>query len=246
MSERDQIYLGQGNGDHWEPEDFVFDERVVKVFPDMIRRSIPGYNLVVPNTALLARRYAQDESVIYDLGCSLGAVTVAMQQAVTARNVRIVAVDSSADMLEKMRSRMADGDVPIPVELVLGDICDLEIHNASVVILNFTLQFVAPDCRAALLHNIVAGLRPGGVLVLSEKLAFSSSREDSLQSQWHHDFKRAQGYSNLEIAAKRDALEKVMQPDTAPHHLSRLEQAGFGECYCWMQCFNFASFVAIK
>ena len=35
--------------------DFAFDETVASVFPDMIRRSVPGYELVVPMTELASR-----------------------------------------------------------------------------------------------------------------------------------------------------------------------------------------------
>ena len=84
-----------------KPGDFVFDDRVVSVFPDMINRSVPGYSMVVPMIGLLARRYARDGSSLYDLGCSLGAVSLAMRSAVRARGASIIAVDNSIDMIRQ-------------------------------------------------------------------------------------------------------------------------------------------------
>lgn len=231
-----------------EPDDFVFDDRVVKVFPDMIRRSVPGYGLIVPMIGLLARRYAQAGSRLYDLGCSLGAVSLAMQSAVRAEQVEIVAVDDSPQMIRQLEKRLETdaAEAAIPVRPIRQDILETPIENASVVVLNFTLQFIRPVDREALLKRVVAGLLPGGILVLSEKICFENPAEQQLQQLWHHDFKRAQGYSELEIARKREALEKVMIPDSRETHRSRLAAAGFTACYQWFQGFNFVSLVAEK
>ena len=126
------------------------------------------------------------------------------------------------------------------------DILETRIENASVVALNFTLQFVSPEKRLELLSGIAAGLKPGGVLLLSEKVCFEDSLEQELQTAWHHDFKRAQGYSELEIARKRDALENVMQPDLMSQHTERLLEAGFSRTYQWFQGFNFVSMIAFR
>lgn len=231
-----------------KPGDFVFDDRVVRVFPDMINRSVPGYSLIVPMIGLLARRYAQKNTVLYDLGCSLGAVALAMRAAVRAPGVEIVAVDSSADMIRQLEETLADDKATKAPEIRAErqDILDTPIENASVVVLNFTLQFLEPGRRLELLNKIANGLRPGGVLVLSEKIRFEDAAEHELQTHWHHDFKKAQGYSVLEIARKRDALENVMIPDSMKQHRERLKSAGFGRVSQWFQGFNFVSMVAFR
>lgn len=225
---------------------FRFDEQVVKVFPDMISRSVPGYELVVPMTGLLARRYAQANSAIYDLGCSLGAASLAMARSVNAPGTRIIAVDNSAAMVESCTTKMKKERPPVPVEVRLQDLSETAIEDASVVVLNFTLQFVDRDKRQRLVDRIASGLRGGGVLLLSEKICFDDGREQQDQTAWHHDFKRAQGYSELEIAQKRNALEEVLKPETETAHLRRLKTAGFDRVVRWFQCFSFASYIAFK
>lgn len=248
MSEKDTLY----GDDSVQPDRFVFDDRVVRVFPDMIRRSVPGYGLIVPSIALLARRHAQAGSRIYDLGCSLGAVSFAIMDALGDRKAELVAVDSSAEMIARLRTlagqRLETGkeNAGIPLDIRCADILDVEIEDASVVVLNFTLQFIEPGRRDRLLRRIAEGIRPGGLLVLSEKIRFSDAREQQRQDGWHLDFKRAQGYSELEIARKRDALEQTLRPEPLETHMERLDRAGFAESFRWFQCFNFVSITAIR
>ena len=225
---------------------FRFDEQVVRVFPDMIARSVPGYELVVPLIGLLARRYAQPDSRIYDLGCSLGAASLAMSLAVQTRGVGIVAVDNSVAMVERCKQNLVEHPGLVPVDVRLEDMRDTEIDNASVVVMNFTLQFLDRGQRQALIDRIAHGLRKGGALIISEKICFDDQLQQSDQTTWHHDFKRSQGYSELEIARKREALEDVLQPETETVHFNRLQQAGLTRPRRWFQCFSFASYIAFK
>lgn len=225
---------------------FRFDEQVVRVFPDMIARSVPGYELVVPMIGLLARRYAQPDSRIYDLGCSLGAASLAMSTALRTSGVEIIAVDNSEAMVARCKKNVTDNNGRTPVEVRLQNMLDTPIENASVVVLNFTLQFLDRAQRQTLINQIAAGMRDDGVLIISEKICFEDQQEQADQTDWHHDFKRTQGYSDLEIAQKRNALEDVLRPDTEAAHFKRLRQAGFSNPRRWFQCFSFVSYIAFK
>jgi len=225
---------------------FRFDEQVVRVFPDMIARSVPGYELIVPMIGMLARRYAQDDTRLYDLGCSLGAASMAIIGAVRAKGVEIIAIDNSSAMIERCQRNLNEMKSLIPVEVRLQNILDTDIQNASVVVLNFTLQFLDRGQRQALIDRIANGLCEGGVLIISEKICFDDETEQAEQTNWHHDFKRTQGYSDLEIAQKRDALEDVLRPETEETHFKRLQKAGLSNPRRWFQCFSFVSYIAFK
>jgi len=226
--------------------DFEFNEKVVRVFPDMIRRSVPGYGTLIAMIGLLAEQYAQPGSRLYDLGCSLGASTLSMRRRVPHHDCHIIAVDNSEAMVEQCRDNIAEDISPLTVEVIGGDIREQRFENASVVVLNFTLQFLPPEDRLPLLQNIYRGLLPGGVLLLSEKFTFDNEAEKQRQDALHLSFKRANGYSDMEISQKRTALENVLMPETQAQHQVRLQQAGFGCSFQWFQCFNFASILAIK
>ena len=158
----------------------------------------------------------------------------------------IISMDNSPAMIERCRRHIDAYKAPTPVDVIEGDIRDIAIENASMVVLNFTLQFLEPSERQALLDKIYQGLNPGGALVLSEKFSFEDAKVGELLFNMHHDFKRANGYSELEISQKRSMLENVMLTDSVETHKARLHKAGFEHSELWFQCFNFGSLVALK
>jgi len=225
---------------------FTFDDSVARVFPDMIKRSVPGYPTIIAMTGLLAGKYASAGSNLYDLGCSLGASTLAMRQNIRQVDCHIIGVDNSNSMLQRCRNLIDTDTHDTPVSLICSDLQDVTIRDASVVILNFTLQFIPLESRDAVIRGIYEGLRPGGIMVLSEKVTFEDPHLDELNIEAHHQFKSANGYSDLEIAQKRSALENVLVPETLTAHKGRIAAAGFSSCDVWFQCFNFASLIALK
>ena len=225
---------------------FSFNDSVVDVFPDMIQRSVPGYSTVVRMTGILAEQYAQSGSCIYDIGCSLGESIRSAERALgntnPHRNCRLIGIDSSAAMIRRARTQVeADSNI----EWLEADALEVEFAPSSVIILNFTLQFIPIEQRLSLLKSIRSAMIPGGLLILSEKLTMPDAAIDILMIELHHDFKRSQGYSDLEIAQKRDAIEDILIPETADTHSKRLSEAGFSRSSVWFQCLNFASFIAI-
>ncbi|TLS67950.1 carboxy-S-adenosyl-L-methionine synthase CmoA [Mariprofundus erugo] len=235
--QRDAIYI-----DEIHSSGFTFDDRVASVFSDMINRSVPGYAQTLQMVELLSHQYAQNGSNLYDLGCSLGAATLALRRGSRERQCRVIGIDNSAAMIDRCRQILGHEDI----ELHCQDILATPIENASVVVLNFVLQFIAIEQRQQLLQAICTGLRPGGILILSEKISFPDPRENRLQIELHEAFKRAHGYSELEISRKRTALEDVLIPEPLSTHHQRLADAGFCSSHTWFQCFNFSSMIAIK
>jgi tRNA (cmo5U34)-methyltransferase len=227
--------------------DFVFDASVASVFPDMIRRSVPGYELIVPMTGVLAARTVAGAVAprIYDLGCSLGATTLAVLHALTALgmdapDLSIMAVDNSPAMLDQAKQVVRDPRVTF----VEADVTTLPLEAARAVTMNWVLQFLPPEGRTPLLARIRRALADGGLLLLAEKVHDDDPESEAFNQAAHQDFKRANGYSDLEISQKRTALEQVLRTDTVETHVSRLKAAGFQEVHVWFQCLNWAAFAA--
>jgi tRNA (cmo5U34)-methyltransferase len=225
---------------------FKFDRKVVNVFPDMIKRSVPGYELIINQISILTNYYAKSGCNYYDLGASLGAATLAMRENIQYPDCHIYAIDNSPDMINECRNNISPHDATVQVDFICADIRDIKIQKAQMVVLNFTLQFIQPGQRNDLLKGIYNGLNDGGILILSEKIAFENKEEQNLQTDLHYEFKRANGYSELEISQKRTALENVLIPETVKQNKERLRSAGFSESFLWFQCYNFASILAIK
>jgi len=241
----DKIYQQQS-----EEKPFRFNEEVAGVFPDMLRRSIPGYAATIEAIGSLAARYVRRDTNCYDLGCSLGAATIAMRQGIKVPGCRIVAVDTAPAMTIRCEEIIAEDDrrfsPPTSVDVVEADIRDIDIANASMVVLNYTLQFLALEDRDALMRTIHHGLNDGGLMVLSEKVIDENAEMEQLLVDLHHEHKQRNDYSALEISRKRAALENVLVPETVGAHRDRLMSAGFRDVAVWLRYFNFVSIIAIK
>jgi len=236
---RDQIFNNQS-----DIADFRFDESVVAVFDDMVKRSVPGYEAMIQMIGLLSRTYGKDNSNYYDLGASTGATTLALALNNTHTNVHFIAIDNSQQMVDQCQQNLKDKVDNL--EVICSDINYICIENASIVVLNLTLQFIDIDKRAALITKIYDGLNPGGALIISEKVHVDNQNEQARLTDLHMDFKRENGYSELEIANKRQSLENVLLTENCETHLKRLSKCGFIAPTCYFQCLNFASFLSVK
>ena len=229
-----------------EAGSFEFNDDVAEVFPDMLRRSIPGYEASIRAIGTLASRYVQPGSRCYDLGCSLGAATLAMQQNISVPGCQIIAVDLAPAMIQRCREIIAASDSDVDVSIVEDDVRQITIEQASMVVMNYTLQFLSLEERDAMIGNIFDGLNDGGILVLSEKVLDEDDEVEKLLVAMHHEFKRQNAYSDLEISRKRTALENVLIPETISMHRTRLQNAGFRHVGIWLRQFNFVSIIATK
>ncbi|WP_251976907.1 carboxy-S-adenosyl-L-methionine synthase CmoA [Salinicola avicenniae] len=225
---------------------FSFDEQVVACFPDMVRRSIPGYGQILGMLGLLAERHLRHGAHVYDLGCSLGAVGLALAGRLPPEAFALTGVDLSPAMLARARETAASESPEHHLQFLEGDIRQIEYRTSGMIVLNFTLQFLPPTERDAVIAELYKALEPGGILVLSEKIVAPDEQENAWLVERYHDFKRANGYSDMEISQKRNALENVLVPDTLDAHRARLETAGFTRITTWFQYLNFASMVAFK
>lgn len=225
---------------------FRFDEKVARVFDDMLSRSVPFYGEVQKMIAgLAADRYRPGEK-IYDLGCSTGTTIVSLCEAIEDDGLRIIGVDSSKPVIEKARGKITDAGFAEKTELVCANIMDVELSKACVVIMNYTLQFIPPELRIKLLGRIHDALSEGSILLLSEKVLENDPATSDLFIEKYHAFKRDMGYSEMEIAKKREALDQVLIPFTFEKELELLSKVGFSKTSIFFKWFNFASFMAVK
>lgn len=225
---------------------FQFDDQVAGVFNDMLHRSIPLYEEIILRQVQLIERLYRPGTRIYDLGCSNGNLGLAVCRQMARTPFQMVAVDNSAPMLRAYAQRLAPMPQAGNIALQCQNIGQATIANASVVVLNFTLQFLPPENRDAMMGRIFEGLTPGGVLLFCEKVSHGDPTLAELQQVFHETFKKENGYSDLEISQKREALDKVLIPESMEQHAHRLHGVGFHSMEVWLKWFNFAALMAIK
>jgi tRNA (cmo5U34)-methyltransferase len=227
-------------------DDFAFNEQVAGVFDDMVSRSVPQYAEIQRMLAELAAYFATPGSNIYDLGCSTG-TTLALVDKALPVNANLIGVDNSPEMLEKCRSKLATLSLNNPFELRRADLDrGVEIRDASVVLLVLTLMFVRPLYREKLMRAIAAGMQENGCLLLVEKVLGDGSLFNRLFIERYYAYKRRRGYSELEIAQKREALENVLIPYRLSENRDLLLGAGFREVEVFFKWYNFVGLVAVK
>lgn len=223
--------------------EFSFDENVARVFDDMISRSVPLYADVQRSVPVLADLLDHDPIKVVDLGCSTGTSLIHLAQSLPDRNLELIGVDNSAAMLAKCDEKLAKVQLQQKIETHLSDVRQFEFSDTSIVLMNYTLQFIEAENRPAVLERIRNSIRSGGFLLVSEKVVHHQPRVDNALVELYFEYKRRQGYSELEISRKRDALENVLVPLTVSENIEMLHLAGFERVELLLKWFNFATFV---
>ena len=223
--------------------DFAFTDEVAAVFPDMIRRSVPGYETVIPMTGLIAARHLGASGKALDLGCSLGATTQAILAQTDATDISVVGIDNAPAMIERARQINTDPRAQFMQADIQSHVAVEHFQDAKVILLNFVLQFIEPASRLGTLRQLHQNLSVDDLLIVSEKVQNSDPTTHALFNDTHLAWKRANGYSDLEVSQKRSAIENVMIVDTVETHLERFRTAGFSNVTQWYQCMNWASFL---
>jgi len=236
---RDEIYK-----DKVDISKFTFDQKVVDVFDDMVLRSVPGYKQMIELIGLAGRTYPVINSNVYDLGCSTGAATLSIASNLKSKSIKILSIDNSQEMLDQCSKNLSG--IEANIQYICDDIENIQFENASLIVLNLTLQFIKPKNRSKLVKRMYDSLLPGGALIISEKIIHKNEEINKSLISLHESFKRENGYSETEIAQKRKAIEDVLIPEPIEQHLKRLSDAGFKKPLVQMQCINFASFLAVK
>ena len=240
--ERDQVF-SEPNA---KVTDFHFGAEVVAVFDDMVGRSVPFYAEMQRMISELAADFVAEGSNVYDLGCSTGTTLLAMHPTVHPA-ARFIGIDKSEDMLARCQKKVGGALAGRSLELRCGDLNQgVEIDNASLVTLILTLQFVRPLHRDRLISDVFKGLNNNGCLILVEKVLGEDSLFNRLFIKYYYDLKRRNGYSETEIAQKRDALENVLIPYKLLENREVLLRSGFRYVDVFFKWYNFCGMVAVK
>jgi tRNA (cmo5U34)-methyltransferase len=227
------------------PHPFRFDQEVADVFDDMAKRSIPLYEDVTRTCVFWALRYYQKNTAIYDIGCSTG-TTLDLISRNLQLPAKFVGIDNSEAMIHKAKEKLSAVPSRHQLHLLCEDVTKTSFEPCSIVIVNYTMQFLPVNERLCLLKKICDSLVPGGILILSEKVISSSAQFQETFNQIYYQYKMAKGYSQREIERKKESLENILIPLSETMHLELLKDAGFAHAESVMRWNNFVSIIAVK
>ena len=245
MIAQDKLFQGVD-----KTQDFAFDERVAVVFDDMVSRSVPFYHEIQRIQADLVMDFLPEQgAVVCDLGCSTGTTLdyLSLHER-CPQSAQFIGYDNAIPMLDmaaiKLSKQVKDGQIT----LKLADLSNLDnLPSADVIILNWALQFVRPIDREVLLKTVFNALKPGGVLLLSEKVLANNGLFNRLYIDHYLQFKKSQsGYTDIENQRKREALENVLVPYRLDENYTLLDRVGFTHKDTYFQWFNFVCMIAVK
>lgn len=226
--------------------DFNFGESVAAVFDDMLNRSVPFYSEMQRMIAEMVVDFAADGTHIYDLGCSTGTTLMNLERSIGNR-VKYIGIDNSEEMLAKCRKNLSDRKFAAEYELVCADLNKgIHIENASAVLMVLTLQFLRPLYREKLIESIYHGMNDNGCLIVVEKVIGEDSLFNRLFIKYYYDMKKRNGYSEMEISQKREALENVLIPYKLLENRELLLNQGFRYCDVFFKWYNFSGIIAVK
>ncbi len=226
--------------------DFNFGRETASVFDDMLHRSVPFYDEVQRMICEITEDFAVDGTNIYDLGCSTCTTFINLDRHLN-KDVRFVGIDSSQDMLDRARKNLDEHHVTKGCELLCQDLNKgIQIENASVVIMSLTLQFIRPLYRNNIVSSIYRGLNEQGCFIVFEKVLGEDSIFNRLFIKYHYEMKKRNGYTELEIAQKREALENVLIPYRLKENEKLMLNEGFRYFDVFFKWYNFCGMIAIK
>ena len=222
---------------------FEFDEAVASVFDDMLSRSVPFYDEVRALMISLILAQQKEGLRVLDLGVSTAKFLLELHSKASVP-MSLKGIDNSQAMLNRATQKAQAFGADICLEL--ADILTYAYHNEDVIVANYTLQFIRPIQRIELVKRLYEGLDKKGILLFSEKVVFPDKVIDKQMIDIYYNYKKQQGYSDYEIAQKREALENVLIPFTIEENIQMCKSAGFSQVTTLFQWANFVTFIAKK
>jgi len=222
---------------------FEFDEAVASVFDDMLSRSVPFYDEVRKLIVSLILKEQKEGLKILDLGSSTAKFLLDLHTKMDVK-MQLKGLDNSQAMLDRAEQKCQAFGADITLEL--ADMLSYDYVDEDIIIANYTLQFIRPMQRLELVKDLFSGLKEDGMFIFSEKVVFEDKVLDKEMIDIYYEYKKEQGYSEYEIAQKREALENVLIPFTIKENIQMCKDAGFTKVETVFQWANFVTFVVKK
>ncbi|MCR6575007.1 carboxy-S-adenosyl-L-methionine synthase CmoA [Campylobacter insulaenigrae] len=221
---------------------FEFDTDVASVFDDMVSRSVPFYSQNIKLIVDIIERFASKNSKICDLGCSTSSLLLALFE--RRQDLKLSGVDNAQAMLNIAKSK--SNAFGAKIDFYNKNLDEFDFFRNDVFIATYTMQFIRPQKRQNIINKIYENLNNNGIFIMSEKILYDDVKISKKMIEIYENYKQEQGYTRLEIATKREALENILIPYTQDENITMLKNAGFVRVESIFKWVNFETFVAFK
>jgi len=220
-----------------------FDEDIASNFVDHIQRSIPFYNELQDDVVKILNNVLTDNSIVIDIGGATGETISRINENMPQKCIKYFYIDNSSAMLKKAKDNLKDVNY---VTYFSSNIETLQLPKSDAIIMLYTMQFVPFAHRLPTLKKIYDSLKPGGILILSEKVSCKFKNVEMLFCDLLHNIKINNGFTESEIHHKQLQLQNVLMPLSTDEYLTMLQQIGFNEFDIFFKSNSFVGFIAFK
>lgn len=221
---------------------WTFGGEVAKTFDSHVSKSVPFYEEGHSLICGVSDFFVKDNSIVYEIGCSTGMLSKRLASHNISKNARFIGIDCESAMVEQARSSSSMNNL----EFEQADILEYEFEKSDFITSYYTIQFIHPSLRQALINRIFENLNWGGGFLFFEKVRACDARFQDMMTALYTDFKLEQGYSAGEIVGKTKSLKGVLEPFSTQGNLDMLKRAGFEDVTSVMKYVSFEGFLAIK
>jgi tRNA (cmo5U34)-methyltransferase len=212
------------------PTNWTFETPGVAAgFDRHVREQLPWYDLATNAITHIARHYIPDGGLVYDLGAATGNIGRAIAPVLTDRQARLIGIEPSAEMVKRYEA---------PGEIVCSKAEDVDYEGFDLAVVFLTLMFIEPRKRVQLMNRLRHACRPGGAIVVFDKLEPAGGYLSTVFYRLTLAGKRAAGVTPDEIVEKELSLSGVQRPIT--------EAQLAGEFYNWFRFGDFAGWLIEK
>ena len=174
---------------------------VAEEFDSHVNKQLPWYGILTEVVVEIARTYAAENGVIYDLGAATGNISRALKDIVVSRNIEMINVEPAEEMLQKWHGH---GDV------IRSRAQDVDFQPFDLAVSFLTVAFVHPEERVKLLDRLLEKKRAGGAIILVEKFLDRGNPRLNTRIGWR--LKEVAGETPNEIYAKEQSINGMLRP----------------------------------
>jgi tRNA (cmo5U34)-methyltransferase len=193
---------------------------VAQHFDSHVREQLPWYDLATNAVAHLGRHYIPRGGTVYDIGASTGNIGLALKETLNQRQATFTAIEESREMADHYHG---------PPELVVTDAVSFDYRPFDFAVCFLVCMFLPVPLRASFLRRVSGLIRPGGALVIVDKINTPTGYVGTALRRLAMSWKVESGTDPSDIVRKELSLagyQRPINPKILPREARQFFQLG--------------------